>query len=45
VTVKDQSASRGRFEFRFSGRGQVAISTAGARVTLIAGNVCVASAP
>ena len=45
VTVKDQSLSRGRFEFRFSGREPLAISTTGARVTLIAGNVCVASAP
>jgi hypothetical protein len=45
VTVKDQSASRGRLEFRFSGRGPLAVSTAGARVTLIAGGVCVASTP
>jgi len=45
VTVKDQSGSQGRFEFRFSGRGPLAVSTAGARVTLIAGGVCVASAP
>jgi len=34
-----------RSEFRFSGRGPLAVSTAGARVTLIAGSVCVASAP
>ena len=43
--MKDQSASRGGFEFRFSGRGPLAVSTAGARVTLIADGACVASAP
>ena len=45
VMIRDKSASRGRFELRFTGRTAPAINPAGTRVTLVLGGVCVASAP
>ena len=45
VTVSDKTASRGRLEMRFTGRDTPTIDDTSARVTLVLGGFCVASAP